>query len=313
MRRFSQFLSTILFLLFCFTFIQGQDAMEELEVLKRDSKDIVSQKKTTDFQENFSAAKDDLNEKLLNKILSGCEVYCSRLKSSAFHFFCNESIISVGEDVETGKPGSRRVHKRRFSNKYSFDYQLINDSSGVREQRREVFKSKNGNPGDIHDLVISFLSEKPVFAPVMILGEKGQKEFDFIFSGIEKKGDREFAIIKAIPKNPKKFFFTTALINIDVKDYSVSRIKVIPRYIKGYESLMRRTFHFRTRLFLDCVIDFGQSYNGLWFPTEIVISERYKGGRFVTQNMGTTGWERSRTEFRYTDYRFFNVDMDIKN
>ncbi|MCK5220233.1 MAG: hypothetical protein KAR14_01510 [Candidatus Aminicenantes bacterium] len=263
-------------------------------------------------KKNKNIVKDD-DRIILNKILSGCASYCSKLKSSAFHFFCTEKIVSSGNEIVLSKYKYRRVNRRKFSNKYFFDYQLINDSSGVREQRRIISKRGKADDEDIHQMPISFLSEKVVFAPSMILGEEEQKKFSFKMNGLKREGGNEFVVLEAIPLKPKKIFFKEALIYVDAKNYSIRKIIVIPRYIRGYKSLMRTAFYYKSRLFLDCKIEFNKEYKGLWFPTYITIREIYKGGRFVIQNMGTTGWEKSRTTFRYDDYKFFNVDMDIKN
>ena len=263
-------------------------------------------------EKNKNVEKD--NDRIaLKKILYESALYCSKLKSSAFHFFCTEKIVSSGNEIVLSKYKYRRVNRRKFSNKYFFDYQLINDSSGVREQRRIISKRGKADDEDIHQMPISFLSEKVVFAPSMILGEEGQKKFSFKLNGLKREGGNEFAVIEAIPLKPEKVFFKNALIYVDSANYSIRKIIVTPRYIRGYKSLMRTAFYYKSRLFLDCKIEFNKEYKGLWFPTYITIREIYKGGRFVIQNMGTTGWEKSRTTFRYDDYKFFNVDMDIKN
>jgi hypothetical protein len=39
--------------------------------------------------------------------------------------------------------------------------------------------------------------------------------------------------------------------------------------------------------------------------------EKYKGGRLVSQQKGTKGWERNRTTFNYSDYQFFDINMEV--
>ncbi|MEN8221999.1 MAG: hypothetical protein ABFR36_01965 [Acidobacteriota bacterium] len=294
MKRVIQLLLVLIFSGMCFVLLQSEDTREGLDVSK-DPED----------------AKSNLNEEMLENILAGSAKYCSKLKSSAFHFFCKETIISQGNRLANKTRHYYGSIKRDYINRYFFDYQLINNSSGVREQRKRLSGKKKQN-NEIHDLVISFLSEKPVFAPVMILGNKGQTKFKFKFNGISGKGNNRYVEIQAIPIKPKNFFFKSALLYVDPENYSVRKMDVIPRYIKGYERLMRIAFNFRAKLYLECEISFDKEYKGLWFPTEIVIREKYKGGRIITQALGISGLTKSETSYTYDEYRFFNVDMDIK-
>ena len=109
------------------------------------------------------------------------------------------------------------------------------------------------------------------------------------------------------------FFFTSAKIDIDTLDYSVMRMLVIPRYIRGYDALVREAFNLGAKLFLESEIRFDKVYRSMRFPSYIRIEERYRGGSVVTRVAGSAGFIKSKTEFTYDNYRFFNVDMDIKN
>jgi hypothetical protein len=67
----------------------------------------------------------------------------------------------------------------------------------------------------------------------------------------------------------------------------------------------------RTRLHLSLEIDFDHQQKGIRFPTKVSFLEKYKGGRIINRNQGPKGWERTRTEFFYSDYRFFDVQTDV--
>jgi hypothetical protein len=63
---------------------------------------------------------------------------------------------------------------------------------------------------------------------------------------------------------------------------------------------------------LNCEIQYNQDYRGLYFPTEVSIVETYKGGPIIGRSVGIKGLERSKTTFKYKDYKFFNVNTDIQ-
>jgi len=107
-------------------------------------------------------------------------------------------------------------------------------------------------------------------------------------------------------------FFSSGEVWIDSDDFSVRKIHVIPRYIQGYENLIKIANTYQARLFLDCQIEYEQEYKGLYFPTEVIIIERYKGGMSIVREFGSKGWERTRTLFTYKDYKFFDVNTDVQ-
>jgi hypothetical protein len=57
--------------------------------------------------------------------------------------------------------------------------------------------------------------------------------------------------------------------------------------------------------------EFFKFRDGIRFPTSIRFLETYKGGPFITGRRGTKGWTRTQTITDYTDYMFFNVDMEV--
>jgi hypothetical protein len=89
------------------------------------------------------------------------------------------------------------------------------------------------------------------------------------------------------------------------------KIEADPKSIRGYAALKELATKLRTRLHLSLEIDFDRRQKGIRFPTQIRFLEKYKGGRVIYTNQGSKGWERTRTEFDYSDYQFFNVQTDV--
>ena len=118
-------------------------------------------------------------------------------------------------------------------------------------------------------------------------------------------------VIEALPKDPGETAAIYGTLWIDTEDFSILKIEADPRSIKGYEALKKLATKLRTRLHLSLEIDFNRQQKGIRFPTKISFLENYKGGRLISMNQGSKGWERTRTEFVYSDYRFFNVQTDV--
>ncbi|MCK5220885.1 MAG: hypothetical protein KAR14_04845, partial [Candidatus Aminicenantes bacterium] len=61
-----------------------------------------------------------------------------------------------------------------------------------------------------------------------------------------------------------------------------------------------------------CRIEFGLKRGGIRFPTSVAINERYHGGKFLKSVFGVNSWERSKVLYKYSDYKFFDVDTEVK-
>jgi len=252
------------------------------------------------------------DEDLLNKYLAGSAEYCKKLKGEAFHFYCKEKILFERDEFILESTRRGNLKRRRSSTKSYFDYQLIQESGKLKERRRLISDKVADVEMDPSELLLSFLSEKAVFGPNSILDQARQSNFNYKILEYKKTKENDLVIIKAIPKIPGKTFFLSAEVYIDKKNFSIRKIVATPVFIKGYENMKRTASYFKTRLFLDCEIRFDQSYKGLFFPTLITITERYKGGPVVNRNTGSKGWEKSKTTFKYYEYRFFDVDTEVK-
>lgn len=243
----------------------------------------------------------------LGKYLRGAAAYCEKLKKSAFHFICRETVADTLREFNTYGDVIEQVKVRRF------DYQLLHVNNRVNEQRLPIEKKLPGQErNSMKNPVFSFFNERAVFAPGTLLAKERQTLFRYEIIKYRKHNDREFAVIHVIPRKPGTFFFSSGEVWLDMENYSVRRISVVPRYIHGYEKLIERAQIFKTRLFLNCEIDFNHEYKRLYFPTEVSIVETYQGGPIITRVTGIRGLEHTRTVFSYLDYRFFNVETDVR-
>jgi hypothetical protein len=117
--------------------------------------------------------------------------------------------------------------------------------------------------------------------------------------------------IQFTPREGGSEFFDSGTVWIDCRDFSVRRIRVIPRRIHGYEKLQLQAERYKARLVLICEIFYDHSYEGLFYPSRVVISERYQGGPVLGGTVGVKGFERSKTTYRYGNYKFFKVNTRV--
>jgi hypothetical protein len=268
----------------------------------------------------------------MNQILQGAADYCQRLKDSVFHFYCQETIVEARSslsnlrgaqtDISSATQGKNvspffrylagRRQAKSSINDYIFGYRLIKQGNEIKEER-EWISSKDNKKVNRNQVVKTnaFFSEKAVFAPITILDRTRQDKYDFQFIRYQQLKDRRVAVIEALPRDPVETATIYGTLWIDRDDFSILRIEANPRSIKSYEMLKKLSEELNTRLHLSLEVDFDQQHEGIRFPTKVSFLEKYKGGRLVNSNRGPQGWERTRTEFTYSDYQFFNVQTEV--
>ncbi len=291
----------------------GDEWVEPEEIPSRESKFKKEPISAAEFQNLLSQAAD----------------YCEKLKTSAFHFFCREKIVEVRNSLFSKKyldrdiqeeeqvkrsfyPPRRRDNLDNLVNTYIFTYRLIKNGTQIKEERELV--SSPDNVPVTRDQVIkptAFFSERVIFAPYTLLARERQGMYNIRFLGYDTYKNLRAAVIEVLPRNPGNGGSLYGKVWIDTRDYTVLKMEADPRSINGYSALKDIEIKIRTRLFLTMEIEFNEIHGGIRYPTHIQVVEKYKGGRYVTMYSGTRGWERNRTTFTYSDYRFFDVNVEV--
>jgi hypothetical protein len=266
----------------------------------------------------------------MKRILQGAADYCDRLKKSAFHFYCREKILETRipiSDAEHIDPHIDEVSQKKMADMaldqirtkvytnvkgYVFGYRLVKQGSRIKEERDWL--SSTDNIKVEREQVVNpriFFSEKAIFAPITLLDRSRQEFYDYRFIRVDNYNKRRAALIKAVPRKKNKTDSIYGTIWIDMEDFSVMKIEADPRSIRGYEKLKQLAVKLRTRLHLSLESEFDEIHDGIRFPTKVHMLEKYKGGRIIANFRDQRGWERTRTEFVYSDYRFFSVQTDV--
>ncbi len=302
--------------------VHGMDLYEEDPELP----ELVEQTQMT----QIPAGGKTINAGEMKRILQGAADYCDRLKKSAFHFYCQEKVhetripISAAEKID---PHIDEVSQKKMANValdqirtkaythvkgYVFGYRLIKQGSQIKESRDWI--SSTDNIKVEREQVVKpsiFFTEKAIFAPITLLDRSRQKNYDYQFIRLDTHKNRQTALIKAVPRKKNKADSIYGNIWIDMEDFSVMKIEADPKSIRGYDKLKELARKLRTRLYLSLVSEFDEIHDGIRFPTKVHMLEKYKGGRIIASFRDQRGWERTRTEFLYSDYRFFSVQTDV--
>ncbi|MCK5058135.1 MAG: hypothetical protein KAT34_15895 [Candidatus Aminicenantes bacterium] len=311
--------------------LTGQSGLEFVQAEVAGGKTTLSRVEYADEEEKGEEISIPLyDDKELNTFLLGAAKYCEKLRKGAFHFYCKEKVEAILDLSDLAfRPESesnfwRNVNNRSMSRSermkagkrmvrvYVFDYQILSSKGKVTEQRK-LISTKADREADQEELkgrITSFLAERAVFGPITLLSREQQDKFNFKLLKYEKKKKRRFAVIEATPRN-KKVNFSYGKVWVDTEDFSVRKIKVDPRSISGHQKLLQMARKLQSRLFLSCKIDYNELHNGLCFPTRVLVEETYKGGPLILRIKGYRGWERNKTIFTYTDYQFFDVEVEV--
>ncbi|MCP4147081.1 MAG: hypothetical protein GY757_04960 [bacterium] len=267
----------------------------------------------------------------LKKILLGAAGYCERLKQSAFHFTCTEKIVEATRPLNTQVQGAmpdisiftlkkrphRALHNIRNGgqervNSFKYFYRLIKNKVEITERREKLaIEDDSGQVTDSKAKPTGFFSHRAIFAPITLLDRERLDKYDYRLLNYKQYDGKRIAVIDAVPKKNVESSSIYGRIWIDTGDFSVIKIEANPASIDGYTQLKELAKKLKTRLYLSLDFEFDKIYNGLRFPTQVSLLEKYKGGRIIRSYKGAGGWQRNRTGFSYTNYQFFGVVSDV--
>ncbi|MGD2093070.1 MAG: hypothetical protein PVH61_43310 [Candidatus Aminicenantes bacterium] len=306
---------------------QAHASVHGMELYEEDPELIAEEKKKTAEERKKG---ETISAEEMTRILQGAADYCQQLKQSAFHFYCREKILETRNPLTNSGPQSRARRKLTAREKgnyalrdmrdtaftqvksYVFGYRLIKQGDQIKEERDWI---SSGDNVKVHrDQVVktnAFFSEKAVFAPITNLDRTRQEKYNFQFIRFDERNGRPAAVIEALPKDPVETATIYGTLWIDTEDFSILKIEADPKSIRGYKALKELAQKLRTRLYLSMEIDFDRQQKGIRFPTKISFLEKYKGGRIIYGYQRAKGWERTRTEFTYSHYRFFDVKTEV--
>jgi len=257
----------------------------------------------------------------LARILERTSAYCARLERAALDFTCIEKILeetftppeirpdtAVDTNVSTGRLSySYQNLKRSYRNTYVYDYQFVRKDTRKTEKR--ILIQENGRKKKVEDAELSTLSvrvENALFGPIGLLGEQWQAKHDYKIIGEETQKGKKVVVIEAVPKPSLDGPHCYGRIWVQEEDASILKISWEQTSVGNFALVEQTARSLDAEPRLTSVTEFGVLKNGIRFPSKDTTEEAYelKGEKkpFV----------KSLTTIRYTDYKFFTVETEVK-
>jgi len=263
-------------------------------------------------------------------LLQLAAAYSERLRQAAFRFICQET---VSEDVLVRDTIDRSSFKRQ-RNSWLYEYQVVVRAGQVTESRVLLRKNKTKKRVENAALETRFRSLYSVFLPATLFAAEKQPAFFYRLEKHEKMNGRQAARLAIAPR-PGFEELGAGTAWVDEETGAVLKIELSQRAIKGIESAEKRAQRSGARLLVSDVHYYGVERDGVWLPSSTTISEYYvinvvavKEGRgyinrdeapetpppakYASSSGGNRQLELSRTWVEYSDFRFFVVDVQVK-
>jgi hypothetical protein len=241
------------------------------------------------------------NQEKLGLVLQKAGEYCARLNRIALYFVCTEDIVERIFTPYRRLPSS--ISYSKTENRYLYDYQLIRRDK-IEESR--ILLRENGIPSSMKDAPLKtqrFLYKYIIFGPIGIFGFEKQKLYDYSFEKETKLWGKPTLIVKAVPKNPKEVNCLYGKAWVDKNDGSILRIEWEGISLGNYEAALATAKRIGAKPRLMHYSEYRIEKNGIRFPSLYKINEEY----YRTYRI-----EKSQLLVKYSDYKFFTVDTEVK-
>ena len=241
-----------------------------------------------------------LNERsALKTILNHAAIYCEKLKSAVFRYFCEEEIVETITNLK-GKSSQ---------NAYTYDYQIIGNKGKFKEKRNLILdngKKVNKKNQKVKSNVYSFYS---VFSPIVLFSRENQKAYFYQLLGEEEIDGIMTVKLKVEPRTNRKEYMRGEIIWLDKSDYSILKIEMDPVNFKSFENLQSQAEKLKANLELIDIHWYGEKVKGIRFPSKTEIREIYHRPENPFKGIGSD-YQHIYTIFVFRNYRFFEVSVN---
>ncbi len=258
----------------------------------------------------------------LRTLLARVAEYCQRLEGSAFDFVCREEIAeTINPRLDFPEPPPTVSYSswvggdvlvvnrivRDIKNSYLYDYQCVRADRSIREVRtllRENGKEKNEGSAVLKTAVVVFGTT--LMAPVGLFGARFQPDYDFAVVGQDKIGRTKVLVVDAHPKPgapESRNLYGKAWIDPATAD--ILRIEWSESRVGHFGIFEERGERYNRTPRLTIRSEFSAEKNGIRFPSRLFVEEAYlnTAGRAVV---------RSKTDVKYTAFKFFKVEVEVR-
>lgn len=240
-------------------------------------------------------------------ILAKAAEYCRKLESASLYYVCEEE-ISEKIYVETPPAsGAASIPERRF-NAWAYDYQLIR-SGPTLDERRTLLK-RNGKAMNAPDAQLEtrrFSHKFVVFGPVGLLSARSQGGFIYELIKEERVNRVKAYVVDVKPgaSTPPNALYGRVWLKAD--DASVLKIEWDQRSMENFPEIQRTAAGMNREPQILFISEYAFEKKGLRFPSRYTVQENY-----VNQNFAVPV-TLSATTVLYKNYRFFTVEVDVRD
>jgi hypothetical protein len=267
----------------------------------------------------------------LEALLAKAAEYCRKLESSAFDFVCSEEIretidpkLDASQKGLRMDPGSTNYLGPGVSNyigptlvlstvkkiKHSFvyDYQCVRAGRTIREVRTQL--KENGKRKVVPNASLQtsvVVWGTALLAPVGLFGERFQPDYDFTVAGEGLFGKTKVIFVQAVPKPgapPTRNLYGKA--SIDPATGDILEIEWSENRVGRFDVFEKRAEIYKRTPRLVIRSEFSAEKNGIRFPSGLHVEEAYlkeSGKAFI----------RSKTDVVYKDFKFFTVEVEVRD
>ena len=292
---------------------------------------VFTQEKSKKIQKNVTE---------IAEILKNTAQYCEKLEKAVLHFYCNERVTEkiersiqypegqrgLKDFLEEKSENRSRIRndskKKTIKNVYTYDYQIIQDKTNIREQR--ILINENGKK--IHQANPTqktvLYTYKNTLIPILLFSKKNQQNYTFRVKTKTRIMGRRAHVISVSSNFSPEAVKNLATVWVDCQDFSILKFEVFPGAIRGYNNLLRINKNIMSDIKVTDSHFFGHVRNGIRYPNQTKISISFKTkasgktesymGRWLKTDYGKLIRFKISTSIRYKNYKFFDVTVNTK-
>ncbi|MCK4759097.1 MAG: hypothetical protein KAT69_03565 [Candidatus Aminicenantes bacterium] len=257
----------------------------------------------------------------LKNILEKAAEYCEKVKKVALSFTCTEIIESkkyvyrkgatliinaFGDIPEVHDFNVRDLKLQKIvKDKFIYEYRLVKKDSTLEENRTLLQKNRRKKYKENAELKIQYKGQFALYGPVGFLSNYWQEYFDYEIVGEELLDEKKTIVVEASPNPANKENRNFAKIWIDEKDFSILQIEWQPQSIADYQRKIQESRRGNLEEKVIWNIKYGVEKNGIKFPSK----------QLIQRILVDYNWKKKIMEevsFTYSDYKFFDINSDIK-
>jgi hypothetical protein len=252
------------------------------------------------------SGQDEIDQSLLPRILEKTAEYCRLFGTASLNYVClediTEKIYSPYRSIPQSYPP---VLLSIEKNHYVYDYQLIQKSGDVKEQR--ILLEENGEKKDIKEapLKVKRFPYKYITSGPMLLSAYWQEYHNYRIVGTEKVNGERCLVIEARPNPSFQLEHLSGKIWVRERDFDILRLEYNQETIANYKMIEATAEKLKARPLVTLITEYGFEKKGIRFPSRYYQREEYI-------NLRGVHLVKSEMTVNYRNYKYFTVETEVQ-